>query len=406
MYQIVMDYIEKNQTELIENVKKLVAIDSTNPGQFEKEAALELQTILKQAGISFETYEPFEKRVSVLAAMGSVQTEGGLLFNGHLDVVPPGDLSQWQSDPFKPEIRNGRLYGRGSTDMKGGVAAFAFAMKAVKESQINLKKPIYLHAVADEECGGRVGTVLLMQNNMIPKVDMAITGESSTFNGEMAVVRTCAGIATIVIKSWGKPAHASKPHEGINAVMNMARVMVAIQDHFQIPKTQMDPLLPAPTFAVGTQIRGGIKMNIIPEYCEALMDLRTNPGMTQESIESQLRDIIEKVKSVYPEVNAEAQCSMWDNPTLLSEDSFAVKKGKEAIEKAVGYAPVCKMRSGATDARFINDLLPCLVAYGPGDALIGNIHGYNESVGIQDLVNWAKAYANLILGVCGETESM
>jgi acetylornithine deacetylase/succinyl-diaminopimelate desuccinylase family protein len=405
MYQTIMDYIEKNQEKLIENVKKLVSVDSTNPGMFEKEAAAELQAQLGSAGIGFEIYEPFEKRVSVLAQMESSQSRGGLLFNGHLDVVPTGDLSQWESDPFKPEIRNGRLYGRGSTDMKGGVAAFAFAMKAVKECGVVLKKPVYLHAVADEECGGRAGTVHLMENHRIPAVDMAVTGESSTFKGEMALVRTCAGIAAIVLRSYGKSAHASKPYEGNNAVLNMARVMLAIQDSFEVPARSADPLLPAPTFAVGTQIKGGIKVNIIPEYCEAMMDLRTNPGMTKEGIEAQLREIIQKVKESHPEVKAEAECTMWDNAALLAEDSYAVRKGKEAIRRAVGYEPECKMRSGATDARFLNDLVPCLVAYGPGDVLLGNIHGSNESVGIRDLVNWAKAYANLILSVCGDGDA-
>ena len=400
MHEKVMGYIEQNQEAMIKKVQELVQIESVNPGVFEKEVSKAFQSQMDECGFVYEVKGPADNRPSVLVKMLGEVSEGGLLFNGHLDTVPFGDIEKWSGDPLNAEIKDGRLYGRGSTDMKGAVVAFAMAMEAVKQSGIKLKKPVYLHAVADEESGGRQGTGYLIEQNLIPKVDMAFTGESSTYDGEMSIIRTCAGIGQLSLKSYGKPSHASKPYEGNNAIINMARVLIAIQDEFEIPTEELDSLLPMPTKAPGTMISGGIKTNVIPEYCEAMMDMRTNPQMDREHTYEALNEIVAKLKVKHPEINVELEMLFWDNATLIPEDSFLVKEAKKAVQQAVGYTPVCRKRPGATDARLLNDIVPCLVAFGPGDVQIGNIHGYDESVGIEDLINWSKTYACLILNIC------
>ncbi|HWR62337.1 MAG TPA: M20 family metallopeptidase [Clostridia bacterium] len=400
MHEKVMKAIEERREELIKDVQEMVRVNSINPGVFEKNVADVFAAQLDKAGIPFTFVEPETDRVSVLAELKGPE-EGGLLFNGHLDVVPLGDLSKWTVDPWEGVIKDNRLYGRGSTDMKGAVAAFAMAMKTIKDLGIKLKKSVYLHAVADEECGGRKGSHYIVANGLMPKVDMAIVGESSTFKGELAIVRACTGITQFKLKSFGKNSHASKPYEGNNAVLNMARVLVALQDNFELDKKIIDELLPLPTIAPGTTIKGGIKTNVIPDYCEAEVDIRVVPGMTKESVKAQLDKIIADVKSAHPEVEVAYEWYEWDDATLVGPNDEIIKQAEEAVMKAVGYTPKHMKRSGTTDARFIFAAgVPVPVAFGPGDVLIGNMHGADESVGVDDLVNWSKVYANFILQVC------
>lgn len=400
MLSSVMYAVDSLKDRLVANVQELVRIDSTNPGRFEADVAAAFASQLSSFGIQHRVIESAPLRANVLASLGP-GASGGLLFNGHLDVVPTGDVSKWTRHPFAADIWNGRIYGRGSTDMKGAVVAFSIAMAAVANCGVELKKPVYLHAVADEECGGRFGTQFIVQNGLLPNVDLAVVGEASTYNGEICLVRACTGIGSIRLESFGKSSHASRPYEGNNANLNMARVLLAIRDNFKLPADTPDPLMPAPTIAPGTVIKGGIKTNVIPDYCEAYCDIRVVPGMTQDSVAEQLQQIIDTVRARHPETNVRFTIESWDPPTLVQPDSPAIKRVEQAAERVLGRAIEHRKRSGTTDARFINEAgIPCVVAFGPGDMVIGNMHGIDESVGIDELVKFAKIYAALILEVC------
>jgi len=171
MYEKVFSLIDERKDQLIQDVQQIVQTPSVNPGQFEETVAKVFSEQLKRDNLHHVTVGPEPVRPSVLADLNG-EAAGGVLFNGHLDVVPTGDESKWTSPPFAAEVRDGRLYGRGSTDMKGAVCAFKHAMLAVRDAGIQLRKGVWLHAVADEECGGRMGTAWLADNGYLPGADM------------------------------------------------------------------------------------------------------------------------------------------------------------------------------------------------------------------------------------------
>ncbi len=400
MYEKVFSLIDSRVEQLIADTQELVRTPSINPGQFEKEVAEVFSLQLNRDGLRHEIVGPEPMRSSVLVEM-SGDAEGGLLFNGHLDVVPTGDESKWTSPPFAAEVRGGRLYGRGTTDMKGAVCAFKHAMLAVRDAGVPLKKSVWLHAVADEECGGRMGTAWIADNGHLPEADMGIVGECSTYKGEIGIVRACTGIVQLKFESRGKASHAAKPHEGNNAVINMCRVMIALQDKYERDETVYDEMLPPNTISPATTIKGGVKTNVIPDYCEAEVDIRVVPNMTSENVRAKIDAIIDDVRKDHPEVNVTYTMGHWDPETLVPADAPVIKEAEKAVERVMGYSPKHMKRSGTTDARFLTARgLPSPVAFGPGDVLIGKMHDVDESVGVQDLVNWSKVYAAMILSVC------
>ncbi|NLA90718.1 MAG: M20 family metallopeptidase [Synergistaceae bacterium] len=400
MYEKVFELIESRKDQLISDASELIGVPSVNPGQFEKEAAAAFAAQLKRDGINHEIVGPEPLRLSVLADLNG-DAEGGVLFNGHLDVVPTGDEAKWTSPPFKAEVRDGRLYGRGSTDMKGAVNAFMHAMVAVRDAGVPLKKGVWLHAVADEECGGRMGTAWIADTGRLPPADMGIVGECSTYEGEVGIVRACTGIVQLKFESRGKASHAARPHEGNNAVINMCRVMIALQDKYERDTTVYDELLPPNTISPATTIKGGVKTNVIPDYCEAEVDIRVVPNMTPENVRAKIDKIIADVKAEHPEVDVTYTMGHWDPETLVPADAPVIKEAEKAVEKVMGYKPKHMKRSGTTDARFLNPKgIPSPVAFGPGDVVLGKMHDVDESVGVQDLINWSKIYAAMIISVC------
>lgn len=400
MYEKVFELIESRREQLVADTQELVRTPSINPGQFEKEVAEVFAAQLARDGLGHRTAGPEPMRLSVLAELDG-EARGGILFNGHLDVVPTGDEERWTSPPFAADVRDGRLYGRGSTDMKGAVCAFKHAMIAVRDAGVPLKKGVWLHAVADEECGGRMGTAWLADNGFLPPADMGIVGECSTYKGEPAIVRACTGIVQLKFESRGKASHAAKPHEGNNAVINMCRVMIALQDKYERDTTVYDEMLPPNTISPATTIRGGVKTNVIPDFCEAEVDIRVVPNMTPENVRAKIDKIIADVKTEHPEVDVSYTMGHWDPETLVPADAPVIREAEKAVEKVMGFPPKHMKRSGTTDARFLNlKGVPSPVAFGPGDVLIGKMHDVDESVGIQDLVNWSKIYAAMIISVC------
>lgn len=400
MYEKIFELIDARADLIVEDTAALVDTPSVNPGQFEKEVAEVFASQLERDRLNYTVVGPEPLRPSVLADLNGT-AQGGVLFNGHLDVVPSGDDSKWTSPPFSAEVRDGRLYGRGTTDMKGAVAAFKHAMLAVRDGGVPLKKGVWLHAVADEKCGGRMGTAWLAENGHLPPADMGIVGECSTYEGVAGIVRACTGIVQLKFESRGKSSHAARPHEGNNAVINMCRVMIALQDKYERDTTVYDELLPPNTISPATTIKGGVKTNVIPDYCEAEVDIRVVPNMTPENVRAKLDGIIAGVKAEHPEVDVSYTMGHWDPETLVPADAPVIKEAERAVERVLGYAPKHMKRSGTTDARFLNPKgIPSPVAFGPGDVLLGKMHDVDESVGVQDLVNWAKIYAAMIISVC------
>ena len=229
---------------------------------------------------------------NIAAADGS--TEGGLILSGHTDVVPT-DGQAWQSDPYRADIREGRLYGRGSADMKGFIAAVLAAAPAMV--QAGLKRPLHIALSSDEEIGCLGAPVMiaeLQKRGLTP--EHCIVGEPTS----MRMVVAHKGIHTFRCAVHGKAAHSSLTPQGVNAIEYAAKLIVFINELAGRLKarhdTDPDYDVPFSTLSVNT-IAGGIAGNIVPQLCEFEFDYRNLPHMSPADItapiEAHIREVLQ-----------------------------------------------------------------------------------------------------------------
>lgn len=218
-----------------------------------------------------------------------------LLFDGHIDTVPVGNESDWTQKPFAPEIVEDRLYGRGTTDMKGAVAAYTvaachFAMDCNRE----FSGELYVDGVVHEECFEGVAARSISTS---VKPDYVVIGEASDLNIKIGQ----RGRAEIVVETFGKPAHSANPEKGINAVYKMGKVIEAIRKL----KPDEHPVLGKGILEL-TDIKSSPYpgASVVPEYCRATYDRRLLVGETKESVLKPLQELLEQMMKEDPELKA------------------------------------------------------------------------------------------------------
>jgi acetylornithine deacetylase/succinyl-diaminopimelate desuccinylase family protein len=391
-----IDEIERLRDDIIEYTRDMVRIPSENPPGDETEVSDYVSEALASLGFDVEQVESKPKRVNTLGVLKG--TGGGkiLLWNGHYDTVPVGNLDYWTVDPFDGVVKDGRIYGRGSGDMKGAISSAIVATKALGNLGLRLIGDLHLHAVADEEFFGRYGTKYLCENGYVKDVDAAIVGEGSTRDGVVMARPAVRGRTLVNIHVKGRSAHSSRPDMGVNAVLKMSKVLLAIDEtKFSFPKHE---LLPDPTIAPGTTIKGGTKDNIIPEDCEAVCDVRTVPGMDPEQVLQDIRAVVERLKSSDPELDAYVESPLNKPPSEISLDHPLYRTAAKAAEQVVGYRLEPLGASGSNDTSYLTNLarVPAM-ALGPGG---GNVHAPDEWVDVETLVTFAKIYGLMMLDIC------
>ena len=392
-----IDEIERLRNDIIEYTQEMVRIPSENPPGNETEISEYVSELLVSIGFHVEQVESKPNRVNTL---GVLKGKGGgktLLWNGHYDTVPVGNLDYWTEDPFRGEVKDGRIYGRGTGDMKGAIASAIVAAKALGNLGKRLKGDLHLHAVADEEFFGRYGTKYLCENGYVKGVDAAIVGEASTRDGKIMARPAVRGRTLVNIHVKGRSAHSSRPDMGVNAVLKMSKVLLAIDEtKFSFPKHR---LLPDPTIAPGTTIKGGTKDNIIPEDCEAICDVRTVPGMDPEQVVEDIRTVVDGLKKSDPELDVNVSSPLSKPPSEISLDHPLYKSAAKATEQVIGYPLEPLGASGSNDTSYLTNLagVPAM-AFGPGG---GNAHAPDEWADVETLVSFAKIYGLMMLDICG-----
>jgi acetylornithine deacetylase/succinyl-diaminopimelate desuccinylase-like protein len=229
---------------------------------------------------------------------------------------------------------------------------------------------------------------------------MAVVGEASVYDSRIYARIAVRGLQWLKIVVKGKAAHSSRPDAGTNAVLKMCKILLALDEHKL--KHTAHRLLPDPTVACGTIIKGGSKENIIPELCEAVCDVRTIPGMTSEAILAEVRSVIDSLKQKDPAIDAEVSTiSMWP-PSEISESEDVFKIAKNAVSTTVGYELTPRGFTGSNDTSWLTTVahLPAM-AFGPGDNYLSGAHGPDEWVSIDRLVDFSKIYGLMIMEVCG-----
>lgn len=363
--------------------KKLIQFKSVNPPGREKEIAEYIKVYLKRIGMKVQVIGSPE-RPNIIARKRFSKGKK-ILLNGHMDVVP---AYCWKINPFKPSEKNGRIYGRGASDMKGGLACMLIALKNLIKN--NLKGEIIFIASCDEEKISERGMKLIKkQDKACLKADLAIIGEPSN----MKIVAAEKGIIRMKLLLKGKSAHGGYPEMGINAISKAAKIISAIENLKFDYKPNL--LLSKPSLNIG-KIIGGEKINIVPQSCEIEFEVRYTPRMNASHIKRKITGEIEKIKKI--------DKGKWSFKLKIighvkpseSDLKLCKKLGKRLNLEVIGA-------NYATDARFMD--CPFIIL-GPGE--IEKMHTENESVKIENLIKCEKLYENIIIYFlnCDKTKNL
>ncbi|EKS29663.1 M20 family metallopeptidase [Afipia felis] len=359
--------------------QELVAIDTINPPGHELACIEMLAGILSDAGLKTEIHGFGESRANLVATLG----EGpALCFTGHVDTVPLGN-APWRRDPFGGEIIDGRLYGRGSTDMKSGVAAFVSAACAAARKNRRSSGSITLIITAGEETGCD-GAKVLVKAGALKKGDALVVAEP-TSNMPMVGHKGALWLRAV---TTGVTAHGSMPHLGVNAAYKAARVLHKLEA-FEFNEAP-HPHLGKPTLSVGA-VRAGINVNSVPDRAEIDIDIRTIPSLAHVRVKEHLVVELGEDVTMSPLVDVPA---VWTEPkNAWLADVFA------AVHAVTGKEPLpIATVPYFTDASVLKPALgePPTVVLGPGEP--GMAHQTDEYCLVDSIRDAEKIYARLIEG--------
>jgi acetylornithine deacetylase/succinyl-diaminopimelate desuccinylase-like protein len=398
----------------------LIKIQSVNPPGGETKAAQYLKRLFDQYSIPNEIIEPEPGRASFVAHIG--EGEKKLLYLSHTDVVPASD--GWDFPPFSGEIKDGFVHGRGAIDCKGLAAVEACAVIQLAQTT-HLNGELIFAATADEEVGGALGAGILSEKYPHKiRADFAINegDESLTINGRTyhSISVGEKGPAWMRLTAKGISSHGSVPVSEHNAVVKMAKVIIGLaqyQPHIVLtPQTKsllqtiarldgindaineasVDDILRKlsdntvlPYLSAITRmtispdvIHGGLKTNIVPDSCEAQVDIRILPGQSWEYVLNELKEILGDVQ---------AEPLQYHLPSFSSSENKYYYLVEETMQEFVGGAPILQtISTGATDSRYLREM--GILSYGIGvltlnmdKALSDSVHGKNEKIDVASL---------------------
>ena len=353
---------------------ELVAIDSVNPalvpgGAGEAEIAAAVARRLGEAGLSVETAEAAPGRPNVVGALEGRQPGRSLMLCGHLDTVGVEGMPA----PFDPVEREGRLYGRGAQDMKGGLAAILSAAETLARRGLPAGR-IVIAAVADEEHAS-VGAAELVKRW---SADAAIVTEPT----DLAIGVAHKGFSWVEVETLGRAAHGSRPAEGEDAILKMGRVLARLERlEAELASRPPHPLLGPPSLHASV-IHGGRELSTYPDRCVLQLERRTLPGEAPEAALTELKGILESLAREDPAFRFSIRPLFSQPPYATPEGSSIVEDLASVLESSGGTA----RREGMsfwTDAAILGSAGIPSVVFGPGGA---GLHGLEECVRIDEVV--------------------
>lgn len=382
---------EALQRETLELLKKLVACPSLS-GQ-EQGVADILKGYLRENG--FTTLEN-DRYGDLVAGVAGTRPGIRLLFDGHMDTVPAKNAEDWTTPPFEPVIREGKLFGRGTSDMKGAVAAFAVAAaQYLREKGRNFAGELWFAGVVQEECFEGVCAREVAKR---VKPDLVIIGEASEGNLKLSQ----RGRAEIVLETFGVPCHSANPQKGVNAATAMCAL---IHEIMKLPVTR-DPRMVGDGILVLTDIKSDPYpgASVVPHYCRATFDRRLLVGETRESVLKPIQAIIEAQKRLDPTLNARVSYPMGSavcatGETVEAERFFApwwfaaderVLRVKAAME-ARGLAPAITGYSFCTNGSYYAGEAG-IPTFGYGPSREDLAHTVDEHIALKDLYDAVDGY--------------
>jgi acetylornithine deacetylase/succinyl-diaminopimelate desuccinylase family protein len=363
--------------DLVGLLQQLIEIPSMNPPGDNRAISRFVAGWLEQTGANVRVLAPPKKpeAESVIATIGT--GDPVVMLHAHSDTVPVADLehSRWTTNPFTAVQRDGRVYGKGSVDDKGPLAAMmiAFRKLAVRVHAGTL----VLVAAAEEEVGGQLGTRWLTEAGHLPACDLIIVGEQT----DNRVATAHKGVMRATITTRGHSVHATNPDRGVNAINAMARVILALEAYHNQLAERAHPLVGSPTCNVGV-IQGGSTANAVADQCVVRLDRRMIPGEQPEDVQRELEAVVNGVhlEPATAEIGEFLFSSWFESKlttpfgrTFLECSSAATASPLEPI----GYLP-------GSDAKHLMTLARGdMVIFGPGSYEVA--HAFDEYVDIAEL---------------------
>ncbi len=377
---------------ILQTADHLIRLQSVNPPGREAETADYVGRLMSQIGMEVQVDQLEPDRANVI---GRIEGTGGgpkLMLNGHLDVVPPGELDQWRHPPFEPHVEDGRLFGRGSCDMKGGVSAILAAVKSIADSKTKLKGDLLVTFVADEESLGK-GVNDIVERGY--SADMAVIGEPT----RLQVVTAHKGLIWVELTTFGKSAHASTVKSNdrgdeVNAIYKMCKAISATENYLPVLEKINHKLVGNPTISVG-EISGGTKPNVVPDNCRAMIERRMLPGERSDQVIQEIRKLFDSIGMSDRKFKYDLQIVNIRDAAEISEHEKIVKLCRNSVKEVTGIDPGITGFIATSDmATLVNRAKIPTVLLGPGD--LAQAHAPNESVSIKELILAARIYEHLI----------
>jgi succinyl-diaminopimelate desuccinylase len=392
--------VARREREIREFTAALVAIPTENPpGRRYRECARLLAGKLREIGLPAETVrvparraareggcdEHREARYCVLSSLGrGLRT---LYFHGHYDVVPASSPNQ-----FHPIVKNGVLAGRGSADMKCGLAAMIYAMAVLKELGVPLDGRIGLALVPDEETGGAGGSRFLMESGRLGKNGIGMFTPEPTSG---VIWNACRGAISMRVAVRGRPAHVGLHYRGVNAfeqAIEVAQGFVALRRRVAARQTRF-PIAPAAArrsvLLLGGQVAGGTNFNVVPAECSFTVDRRINP---EESLAREKRALVAVLERFRRRgIELEARIFQEEPAAGISSQESVAQALAQSAREICGQTPRFEMCPGLLEIRFYAQRGVPAFAYGPGRLEVA--HGPHECVALNSVYEFTAIYA-------------
>lgn len=372
-------------------VQDLVRIPSVNPPGDEKPVAEYLLKLLMDWG--FETRridEPDPRRPQILAVLPGSGKRAPVILNGHMDVVPAGDPSKWTGDPFSGGLRGGRIYGRGSCDMKGGLGVALEVARVIQLSGFQLAGDLVLTFAMGEETG-EPGTKTILEASGYTE-GFGVVLEPT----DLRVAVAEKGLAFFVVTLMGRPVHCSIAELGVNPIEKFLALGEKLRKYDQEIRGRVHPRC-GPAKCTMAMLSAGTKENVVPESLSVTLDRRMNPDETAQGVQDEIEKILEELAISDPDFSFSVHRTRLYESAEIDPSLPQVSLLCREVEEVTGKKAEIWGTPYSTDVRnLINDAGIPAVTFGPGE--INQAHTFNESIALDDLLHAVR----VLLGVAAE----
>jgi putative selenium metabolism hydrolase len=389
---------EERKKEVVTLCKSLISAKSYS-GEEEKVVTV-LRDYMQNNGFDEVKIDPFG---NIIGKIIGKRPGKRILFDGHVDTVPIGEEKKWTEDPFLGTIKDGKLYGRGTTDMKGAIAAFLLASIAyAKETKKDFPGEIYIAGVVHEECFEGVAARAISE---FVKPDFVVIGEASNLDLKIGQ----RGRAELVIETFGIPAHSASPEKGVNAVYMMSKIIEKIQtitpkEHPILGKGIMEL-----TDIISSPYPGA---SVVPEYCRATYDRRLLVGETKESVLAPVKGVIEELKKNFPKLEASVSFAFGSEKCytgkqiegerffpgwLQKEEEPVIQNIKKKLHDLGFHPAITKYNFCTNGSHYAGEA--GIMTVGMGPSIEGLAHTINEYVEVKQLEDVMECYYGILQAV-------